>query len=217
MRAVLLVEDDIAMRDEALEALLVFPRATVIVAGTLVEAGRLVRTRSFDLALVDLGLPDGSGVTLIGQFTSQHPAMTCVARTVFDDDETLFAALAAGAGGYLLKGGEMAELRSQLLAAARGEPVISPAIARKVLGYFRGNAAFARPTASASPLTAREAEVLGAVGRGATIQETAALLGITGNTAKSHVKGVYAKLGIRTRVAAANEARRLGLLHNEEA
>jgi DNA-binding NarL/FixJ family response regulator len=239
---VLIVEDDLAMQREAVHAASALGADTHCV-GTKAEAERLLKRRTFELAIIDLGLPDGSGADLIRAITHSHPNTICVARTVFDDDETLFSALSAGAQGYLLKGQPLDVLRAQLVAAAQGEPVISPAITRKVLAYFRNlspdhathaHRESAPPPAQKSatvtphrersattashgvgPLTPRETDVLAAVGRGLTISEAALALGISENTVKTHVKAAYGKLNISSRASAALEAQRLGLLPSQ--
>lgn len=222
VRAALVVDDDPGMLGEAIDALAVFPDAEVRCAGSLAEAERLVRRRHFDLALVDLGLPDGSGITLIRRLASPAPGIgdgptLCVARTMFEDDAHLFPALAAGAQGYVLKGDAPERLREQLLAAARGEPPISPAVARRVLGFFRAHPSHVVPAGvAAGPLSPREAEVLRLVARGHTVAEAAEVLGVSENTVKAHVKRTYAKLDVRTRVGAAREARRLGILREDD-
>ena len=222
VRRVLVVEDDPVLEAEALDAVAVFHDAEVRVARTVAEGERLARRHAFDLAVVDLGLPDGSGLTLLRRLREEAEARgdappVCVARTVFDDDAHLFGALGAGAQGFLLKGEAPALLRARLLAAMSGEPVLSPAIARRVLDRFRtpSSAVDARAPAPVAPsdrLTTREAEVLRLVARGLTVPEVAQALGVSTNTVKTHVKGAYLKLDATTRVGALDAARRRGLL-----
>ena len=129
---VLIVEDDPAMEAEAISAVTVFTGASVRTARTVAEAERWMKRVAFDLAIIDLGLPDGSGITLIralmrdsSNSADVHSIPTvCVARTVFDDDAHLFAALSAGAQGYLLKGETIDVVRMRLQAAMAGEPVV---------------------------------------------------------------------------------------------
>lgn len=220
VRVALLVEDDPAMRDEALAALATLAPEEVRVAASLAEARRLTRLPALDLAVVDVGLPDGSGLTLVRELAEVAPAAVRVVRTVFDDDATLLGALAAGAQGYLLKGEPLPVLRERLAAAARGEPVVSPAIARRVLAAFRDGAPAEpapapRPAPRAPALTARETETLAAIARGRTVAEAAAALGVSPNTVKSHLKSAYAKLDVGTRAAAVHAVQRLGLLDRD--
>ena len=218
VRAALVVDDDPAMLDAAVAALAAFPDAEVRCATTLAEAEWLVRRRHFDLALVDLGLPDGAAVTLIRRLASPAPGMgagptLCVARAAFEDDAHLVAALAAGAHRVVLTGDAPSELRAQLLAAVRGESSGASAVARQL---FDEPPAPAEPAGSTTgPLSPRETEVLRLVARGLTIAETAERLGVSGNTVKAHVKRTYAKLDVRTRAGAAHAAIRLGLMGEE--
>lgn len=226
---VLIVDDDPAMEAEAVEAVRIFPDATVRTARTVGEAERWIKRVRFDLAIVDLGLPDGSGVDLIRMLMTGSPPgaeghdvpTVCVARTVFDDDAHLFASLAAGAQGYLLKGEPLEMVRARLKAAMRGEPVVSPAIARRVLAFFRGEVIqlrtphAARSVIPAATLTARETEVLRHLAQGQTLAEVARDLVLSINTVKTHVKNVYARLDVTTRVGAVDTARRMEILDDE--
>ncbi len=226
---ILIVEDDPAMEAEAISAVSVFPDAKVRTARTVAEAERWMVRVAFDLAVIDLGLPDGSGVTLIRKLMGDAPHATdvhemptvCVARTVFDDDAHLFAALSAGAQGYLLKGEAIDVFRLRLLSAMAGEPVVSPAIARRVLAYFRGDTSPLRPAQPAraplapAALTSRETEVLRLLALGHTLAEVGTVLTLSVNTIKTHVKSVYGRLDVRSRLAAVDAARRMGLLDDD--
>ena len=144
-----------------------------------------------------------------------------MARTVFDDDAHLFAALSAGAQGYLLKGETIDVVRMRLLSAMAGEPVVSPAIARRVLAYFRGDTAAFRPSQPIRPalapaaLTSRETEVLRLLAQGNTLAEVGTALALSVNTIKTHVKNVYGRLDVRSRLAAVDAARRMGILDDD--
>ena len=227
VREVLIVDDDAAMEAEAVAAVSVFPDARVRTARTMAEAERWIARVQFDLAVIDLGLPDGSGITLIRRLmgdalpaADMHAIPTvCVARTVFDDDAHLFGALSAGAQGYLLKGEPIDVVRMRLQAAMAGEPVVSPAIARRVLAHFRGEApaarASARPAIAPAALTQRELDVLRQLANGQTLAEVGKVLTLSVNTVKTHVKNVYARLDVSSRIAAVDTARRMGLLEDD--
>ena len=226
---VLIVEDDPAMEAEAISAVAVFRGANVRTARTIAEAERWMKRVAFDLAIIDLGLPDGSGIQLIRALMGDSPdaadvhamSTVCVARTVFDDDAHLFAALSAGAQGYLLKGETIDVVRLRLQAAMAGEPVVSPAIARRVLAYFRGDTEPvrqpqpARPALPPSALTNRETEVLRRLAQGLTLAEVGKELTLSVNTVKTHVKNVYARLDVSSRIAAVDAARRMGILDDD--
>lgn len=161
-----------------------------------------------DLAVVDLGLPDGSGIDVIARLHELQPQALIVVATVMGDDASIIAALAAGAQGYLLKDTPQDLFVRQLAQLAQGLPALSPSVARRILSHFRDTAA---PAESAADLTAREREVLGLVGRGLRTAEVARALGLTESTVASYVKTIYAKLGVNSRVEAARRAARMGL------
>ena len=162
------------------------------------------------IVLVDLGLPDGSGVDLIGELAGRAPGAVPIVTTVYDDDNHVFEALAAGAQGYLLKDQTKDAIVAAIRAIARGEPTLSPSVAHRILRHFRQ---VARPAASEKDvLTAREVEVLTWLGRGLTVPETARRLGLSEHTTASYVKIIYSKLNISSRAQAAIEAQRRGLI-----
>lgn len=208
----IIVEDQPAVRawlaDRVRET---FGAPAVTEAGTLRGAWSALAGQpgGFDLALVDLGLPDGSGIELITALSARFPATLAVVTTVYDDDAHLFDALAAGAGGYILKDAGGGELERSLRAVAQGRPALSPSVARRIISHFRD-----RPPAAAidDVLTPRETEVLAWLGRGFTTRETAARLGLSDQTVASYVKIVYSKLNISGRAEAALEARRRNLV-----
>jgi DNA-binding NarL/FixJ family response regulator len=183
-----------------------FPLATVICATTLAEARNRYRAHHPDIALVDLGLPDGDGVDLIRHITETDGDTVTVVTTIFADDAHLFSALAAGAQGYVLKSESREELAVMLADIVAGRPPLSPAIARRLLQHFRQEAA------GEVSLSDREREVLTLLAKGLTVSRAAEVLGITRNTAAGYAKAVYRKLNITTRAEAALEAARRGLI-----
>jgi DNA-binding NarL/FixJ family response regulator len=165
------------------------------------------------LALVDLGLPDGSGVELIRELVDRCPNVVPIVATIYDDDEHLFDAIAAGAQGYLLKNQDQALLAHYLRRIERGEPTLSPSIARRMFSYFRERPASRnRPVDGEAVLTPREMEVLALLGVGSRVPEVAYRLGLTEHTVATYVKTIYRKLKISSRAEAALEASRRGLI-----
>ncbi len=191
----------------------------------------------FKLILVDLELPDGNGLELLAELT-QYPA-TKIVTTLYSDDEHLFPALQRGADGYLLKEDRFEVLVEELQKIVRGQPPLSPAIARRLLTHFRqGNghghgheapppaetglqAASAlqpnRPmnmerAAETERLTPRETEVLTYLSKGFTIKEIANLMGIKWFTVNDHIKSIYKKLNVSSRAEAAVLASKQGLV-----
>src|SRR5438132_8719229 len=134
----------------------VFPNSLISEAARVHDARELITAVKFDLALIDLGLPDGSGVDVVAALRESQPEAQSVVVTIHDDDDHLFPALQAGAFGYVLKEQARELITEQLKRMSQGEPPLSPSIARRVISYF---AAQAKPTASAMPdvqLTERE-------------------------------------------------------------
>lgn len=140
----------------------------------------------FRLILCDLEVEDGSGLELLAQLM-HHPA-TKIATTLHSDDEHLFPALQCGADGYLLKEDRFEVLVEELQKIVRGQPPVSPAIARRLLGFFRSVGT------DPSPLSSREQDVLAAMSKGFTLKEVARTLGIQWFAVNDHVRSVYRKL-----------------------
>lgn len=184
----------------------------------------------FKLFMLDLELPDGNGMELLGEL-SRYPAIKIV-TTLYSDDDHLFPALQGGADGYLLKEDRFEVLVEELQKIVRGQPPLSPAIARRLLNHFRqgsgaGDSDFAplngfqanRPTYvdRSTPLdherlTPRENEVLTYLSKGFTIKEIANLMGIKWFTVNDHIKSIYKKLNVSSRAEAAVLASKSGLV-----
>ncbi len=186
----------------------------------------------FKLILVDLELPDGNGMELLAELAG-YPA-TKIVTTLYSDDDHLFPALQCGADGYLLKEDRFEVLVEELQKIVRGQPPLSPAIARRLLTHFRGGATGAGPEPqSAAPsgfsssrpmplgrgapldhekLTPRETEVLTYLSKGFTIKEIASLTGIKWFTVNDHIKSIYKKLNVSSRAEAAVLASKQGLV-----
>lgn len=204
-----LIVDDLADAQLLLGALARegFPGCSVHYADSVADARVDIDAQSFDLALVDLSLGDGSGTTVIHHLKTAQPRCLAVVATIHDGDEHLFAALQAGADGYLLKDQPSQQTLRQLQRIADGEPPLSPAVARRLMKHFQEAAA----PADASQLTQREREVLALLARGLTLGEIARLLDLSRHTVGDHVKSLYRKLNISSRAEAALEARDRGL------
>ena len=214
MTHILLLEDLPEIRHWMRSLVLqVFPRAQVSEAARVHDALELVSAVKFDLALVDLGLPDGSGVSVVTALRDQQPEAQSVVVTIHDDDEHLFPALQAGAFGYILKEQPRELITEQLHRISQGEPPLSPTIARRVMAYFSEKA---KPQAVPEllpnvSLTERETEVLLRVAKGYTLPEIGVQLGLSRHTIADYVKQIYRKLNVSSRAEAALEAQRLGL------
>jgi len=184
-----------------------FPGIAITIADSLQEASQRLREMAVpDIALIDLGLPDGSGIEIIDLIQQRSAKTLCIVASIYDDDGHVFPALRAGARGYLLKDQPVDSIVVALRGIAFGEPPLSPAIARRMLAYFNS------PAPQVSVLTARETEVLRLIAKGITQAETARLLMISQHTVSGYVKDIYRKLNVSSRAEAALMARDLGLV-----
>src|SRR5882724_2894339 len=211
MKNVLLLEDLPEIRVWLRKLVLqLFPGSQISEAARVHDALALVSAVKFDLALVDLGLPDGSGVEVVTKLRDVQPEAQSVVVTIHDDDEHLFPALQAGAFGYILKEQPRELISEQLQRISQGEPPLSPSIARRVMAHFtaKGRPQALLPNVS---LTDRESEVLLRVAKGYTLPEIGVQLGLSRHTIADYVKQIYRKLNVSSRAEAALEAQRLGL------
>ena len=190
----------------------VFPQSHVTEAARVHDALEIITAVKFDLALIDLGLPDGSGVDVVTRLRDVQPESQSVVVTIHDDDEHLFPALQAGAFGYILKEQARELITEQLQRISQGEPPLSPSIARRVMAHF---SAKSKPHVNTTlinvSLTDRESEVLLRVAKGYTLPEIGVQLGLSRHTIADYVKQIYRKLNVSSRAEAALEAQRLGL------
>ncbi|MFC6082226.1 response regulator [Sphaerisporangium aureirubrum] len=205
MIRVLIVDDHPVVR-EGLRGMLEADTG-ITVAG---EAGSgdeaVVRARELepDVILMDLRMPGGDGVGAIPRVLTDRPGCRVIVLTTFETDQDIVRAVEAGAAGYLLKDTSRADLVSAVFAASRGETVLSPSVATKLVGHMRS------PVADS--LSKRETEVLALVARGLTNAEVGRELFISEATVKTHLLRVFGKLGVGDRTAAVTTALRRGLL-----
>ncbi|ESQ88812.1 response regulator [Asticcacaulis benevestitus] len=211
----LLVEDQTPNQVRMKQALMAaFPDIKVEVVGSLKEArhwlsGEQSKTDYvFELAVIDLGLPDGSGIDLITDITKSHPLVTCIVSSIYDDDVHLFDALSAGARGYLVKNQEPEMIVHYLQRIKQGEPPLSPSVALRLLKHFRTHTVTEQPDIH---LTGRETETLALLARGLTIAEVARHLLLSPPTVAGYVRTIYQKLNISTRAEATLQAVKRGL------
>jgi DNA-binding NarL/FixJ family response regulator len=215
MMNILLLEDLPQIRTWLSSLVLqVFPDAQIAEAARVHDALGLVSAIKFDLALVDLGLPDGSGVDVVAALREHQPETQSVVVTIHDDDDHLFPALQAGAFGYILKEQARELIVEQLQRISQGEPPLSPSIARRVMAYFAAKSKPQPASTAAVPhvaLTERETEVLLRVAKGYTLPEIGVQLTLSRHTIADYVKQIYRKLNVSSRAEAALEAQRMGL------
>jgi DNA-binding NarL/FixJ family response regulator len=161
-----------------------------------------------DVVLMDIRMPGRDGIAATRDIVAEGGSVLIL--TTFDIDEYVFGALRAGAAGFLLKDVDAAGLIDAVRTVARGDGVIAPAVTRRLIAAFAATTP-ALDLAALDTLTARERDVLAAVGQGRSNAEIAADLGMAESTVKTHVSRVLGKLGVRTRVQAAIAAREAGL------
>jgi DNA-binding NarL/FixJ family response regulator len=194
---VIVLEDDAEVRREIVSILNREDELEVVgQAGTVKAARDAWRANRPELAVIDLQLADGDATELIGELRAQGVASLVL--TVSDGEERVFAALAAGAGGYLLKAEALSTVGEALRSLRDGGAPMSPRIARRLLDDFRSR----RPTGDDRTLTAREREVVEAFARGATYREVASTLGMSPNTVRHHVRNIYDKLHVCSKTEA---------------
>ena len=212
---VLLVDDQALFR-EALGTLLdARPEVEVVgEAGDGHQALERAAALAPDVVLMDLHMPVLDGIGATRRLRVEQPGVRVLALTTFDDDEDVFAALRAGALGYLLKDVSGDRLVEALLAAARGESVLQPSVAARVVARFAElpDGAPTRAQPLVVPLSDRELEVLRLLADGGSNREIAATMFLAEGTVKNHVTNVLAKLGARDRTQAALRGRALGLV-----
>ena len=213
---ILIVEDDRAFRTMC-RAAFGHEASLQIVASccSAREAMVAISRATVDVALVDLGLPDGSGIDVIKAIRRHQPKCDIMVISVFQDEEIALRAIEAGAAGYLLKDSAPLDIVASIRSLRAGGAPINPMIARFLLDRFRPSDTSRRipkRPAGALALSAREIEILRIVAKGLSLAEIAGLLGISVNTAKTHVKRIYHKLAVRSRTEAIFEAQCLGLL-----
>jgi DNA-binding NarL/FixJ family response regulator len=173
-------------------------------AGDGSEAVRLAQALRPDVILMDLRMPGTDGVTAISELARLGVVARVLVLTTYDTDSHVLPAIEAGATGYLLKDAPRAELIRAVQAAARGQAVLSPSVATRLMSRVR--------TPAVEPLSQRELEVLALVAAGSTNREAAAALFISEATVKTHLLNIYAKLGVSDRTAAVSAAYNRGLL-----
>ncbi|MET7748217.1 response regulator transcription factor [Micromonospora sp. NPDC005367] len=202
----LLIVDDHPVVRDGLRGMFTGDPAFEVVgeAGDGAEALALAANLNPDVVLMDLRMPGMDGVTAIGRLTRSGSTAKVLVLTTYDTDADVLPAIEAGATGYLLKDAPREELVRAVRAAARGESVLSPAVAGRLMGRLRAPAE--------EPLSQRELEVLTLVARGSSNREAAAQLFISEATVKTHLLHVYAKLGVNDRAAAVAAAYDRGLL-----
>ena len=208
---ILLADDHPFFRD-GVRLLLDSTEDTAVVgeANTGEEAVALAETTAPDVILMDINMPGLNGIEATCRIAATSPQVGILMVTMYDDDDSVFAALRAGARGYVLKGANQVELLRAIRSVAAGDAVFGPAIARRLIGYFSAP----RPSVSWQPfpeLTDREREVLTLIAQGRSNAEIADRLFLSAKTVRNYISTIFSKLQVADRAAAIARAREAGL------
>ncbi|AUC08023.1 response regulator transcription factor [Acinetobacter lwoffii] len=216
---VLIVEDEyvIQRRLKIILSNLGYQDDVLLFANTVKEAYAVLQQQPIALALVDLGLPDGSGISIIEKIREQDAQALILVVSAWSTQDSLFRAIQAGATGYVLKERDDVEVALAIRSILRGGAPIDPFVAREILKQISiptisGTVEQNRPAADQETLTQREQEILSLVAQGLSNREIAEQLCVSRYTVESHIKHIYRKLSVSKRTKAVSTARHLGIL-----
>lgn len=212
---VLVVDDHTLFRDGLSAILMNVPDIEVVgEAGTGREAMAQAETLAPDVMLMDISMPDLNGIEATQQILAVKPETGIIMLTMLEDNDSLFAAMCAGARGYVLKGADKAEVLKTIRAVANGEALFGPAIASRLTSFFQNVGGVAHQNEADSPfpdLTDRERELLELIAQGENNQEIAQQLHISAKTVSNHISNIFNKLQVADRAQAIVKARQAGL------
>ena len=213
---VLVVEDEPLLQQRLCSVLLQlgYAQDALVFAGTLAEARACLAAQPVALALVDLQLPDGSGMALIEQMRADDPGLGILVVSAWSSEDAILGALRAGATGYVLKERDDIEVSLSIRSVLRGGAPIDPFIARRILELLplpAVAAPAAEPVDQGEALSERERQILGLVADGLSNREIAEQLFLSRYTVESHVKRIYRKLAVSSRTMAVRAARQRGV------
>jgi DNA-binding NarL/FixJ family response regulator len=210
----ILIVDDHPLMREGMRAL-VSSYADIEVAGEAAdgeEAHREVLRTEPDVVVMDLHMPGTNGVDATRAILHAAPATRVLVLTMFEDDESVFAAMRAGASGYLIKGAQQQEIILAIRSVAAGQAIFGPTVAKRIIAYFSAAPATAVRSAEPFPeLTTREREVLDLIAAGRPNNAIARTLVISTKTVSNHISAIFAKLQVADRAEAIVRAREAGL------
>jgi DNA-binding NarL/FixJ family response regulator len=212
---VALVEDDVHFQNAITAAIKASPDICLASMASTRAAGLLALGQPpADVLLIDLGLPDGSGIDVIRAARNKWPTCAVMVCTTFGDEAHVMKSIEAGASGYLLKDGEPGDMLAEIRSLHAGGSPISPLIARQILTRFREAPAVAEvaPEREHAVLSAREKEVLEFITKGFTAMEIAQLTKVSQHTVQTYVRRIYSKLNVTSKAEAIYEARSQGIL-----
>lgn len=209
---VLIADDNTPFRQGLRAMLRTTPDMHVVgEATTGMEAIAMAEALQPDVILMDLQMPEGNGMDATRRIVHTSPHIRVVVLTMFDDDDSVFAALQAGARGYLLKGSLKAEVLRAIRAASNGEAIFGPSIAQRLMQHFTRHTSGGHSRDLFPELTEREREILALMAQRLTNQEIAERLVLSGKTIRNHVSNIFSKLQVADRAEAIMRARDAGL------
>ena len=212
----ILIADDHALFREGLRALFAALPDIEVIGEAAEGAAAIAQVDSLkpDVVLMDINMPGVNGIEATRRILSTHPNLGIIMVTMLEDDASVFAAMKAGARGYVLKGANHEEILQAIHAVAGGQAVFGPAIAARIMAFFQNLNSTHKPITPTSifpELTEREREVLQLMTRGASNKDIAEKLVISGKTVSNHISNIFSKLQVADRAQAVLRARDAGL------
>jgi len=209
----ILVVDDHKLFREGLAALLNAAAETAVVGEAATGAEAIAQAKAVmpDVILMDIQMPDMNGIEAARRILADQPTIGVIMLTMLEDDDSLFAAMCAGARGYILKGADKAEVLRTVTAVAQGQALFGPAIAGRLTAFFQRGGASGTAVSPFPDLTDRERELLRLIAQGLSNNDIAARLNISGKTVSNHISNIFNKLQVADRAQAVIRAREAGL------
>lgn len=213
----ILVVDDHNLFRKGLIALLTDAMETAVVgeAGTGTEAITRAKSLSPDVVLMDIQMPDMNGIKATRRILDEQPEIGVIMLTMLEDDDSLFAAMRAGARGYILKGADKAEVIETITAVAQGQALFGPAIAGRLTTFFQRGGQSEMSALPFPDLTGREREILALIAQGMNNKDIATQLYISGKTVSNYISSIFNKLQVADRAQVIVKAREAGLGKNK--
>jgi DNA-binding NarL/FixJ family response regulator len=209
----IVVVDDHKLFREGLAALLNAATETAVVgeAATGAEAIAQAAAVTPDIILMDIQMPDMNGIETTRRILAGQPNIGVIMLTMLEDDDSLFAAMRAGARGYILKGADKAEVLRTVTAVAEGQALFGPAIAGRLTAFFQRGSGRETAVTPFPDLTDREREILALIAQGLSNSDIASRLHVSGKTVSNHISNIFNKLQVADRAQAIIKAREAGL------